>query len=362
MSGSAVGGRAAGNSDVTTRGDAAQAWPCDAWRGPLLVVRLSSLGDVVLATGIVDLIGAHRPDLTVDVLTRAPYAPVWRGHPVVRHVLLANAGGGSPGGHYGHVLDLQGGAKGRRAARTWAPGAPRTTYPRAALARRLLVLWGRRAAPVEPLVVRYARPVAGRAVDARSLAPRIVADPARVAILRAELEVRGGAGTTPARGWVLLAPGASRPLKAIPAPLIGDIATGLRARGWGTVLLEAPPPDPAAVPGWIGPSAGHSLAFRGPLTAVIDLLAAVDAVVASDSGILHLACALKRPVAALFGPTVPELGFAPLGRSRAVGADLPCRPCHVHGPAFCWLGHRRCWDDLTAADAIAALEELAGAG
>jgi len=71
---------------------------------------------------------------------------------------------------------------------------------------------------------------------------------------------------------------------------------------------------------------------------------------------------LGKPTAALFGPTVPELGFAPLGRSRALGVELACRPCHVHGPAFCWLGHRRCWRDLPALEVATALEELAATG
>jgi heptosyltransferase II len=370
------------NSSSATNGRAApQDWPCDAWRSPLLVVRLSSLGDVVLATGAIDLIHTRRPDLAIDILTRAAYAPVWHGHPAVRRLLLADGtqdtAGNDAGESYGHVLDLQGGPKGRRAARAWAPGTARTTYPRAALERRLLVLWGLRAAPVELLVVRFARPIAGRALPADRLMPRTQADPSRVGILRSELHARaraaGGFGSL--RGWVLLSPGASRRLKAIPPALCDAIAAGLRARGWGTVLLEAPstPRDAhcagtgagtgegPAVPatGWVGGSAAGSVPiFRGPLPEVMALLAAVDAVIASDSGILHLAAALGRPALALFGPTVPELGFAPLGHSRVLGADLACRPCHIHGPTFCWLGHERCWGDLAADGAVAALEDL----
>jgi heptosyltransferase-2 len=64
-------------------------------------------------------------------------------------------------------------------------------------------------------------------------------------------------------------------------------------------------------------------------------------------------------VVALFGPTVPEFGFGPVGEGDlALGVmDLVCRPCSDHGPPVCPLGHHRCMRELRVATVVTALEE-----
>lgn len=67
----------------------------------------------------------------------------------------------------------------------------------------------------------------------------------------------------------------------------------------------------------------------------------------NDSGPMHLAWPQRTPVTALFGPTVRELGFFPRGENATVmELPLPCRPCGLHGPQECPLGHHRCMRDL----------------
>ena len=67
----------------------------------------------------------------------------------------------------------------------------------------------------------------------------------------------------------------------------------------------------------------------------------------NDSAPLHLASAVNAPVTAVFCSTVPGFGFTPLSdESRVVehAGDLPCRPCGLHGKAACPEGHFRCAD------------------
>lgn len=90
------------------------------------------------------------------------------------------------------------------------------------------------------------------------------------------------------------------------------------------------------------------------------LLARCRVLVSNDSAPLHLASAMNTPTVALFGPTVPALGFGPLADQRVVveHSALPCRPCHAHGPMQCPLGHWRCMRDLSprqVADAVATM-------
>ena len=77
-------------------------------------------------------------------------------------------------------------------------------------------------------------------------------------------------------------------------------------------------------------------------------LGRLDCYLTNDSGPMHLAWAQNTPVVALFGPTVRELGFFPKGDSATVvEIDIPCRPCGLHGPSTCPLGHHDCMNKMT---------------
>lgn len=78
------------------------------------------------------------------------------------------------------------------------------------------------------------------------------------------------------------------------------------------------------------------------------LLSRCVALVTNDSAPLHLASAMNTPTVALFGPTVPAMGFGPLAERHVVlGRDeLTCRPCSAHGGQACPLGHWKCMRDI----------------
>ena len=90
------------------------------------------------------------------------------------------------------------------------------------------------------------------------------------------------------------------------------------------------------------------LCGKTTIEALIDVIDDCDALVSNDSAPVHLASDLGVPTLALFGPTILEFGFAPWRRgSLALGViDLPCRPCDIHGPMVCPLGHHKCMKEL----------------
>lgn len=66
--------------------------------------------------------------------------------------------------------------------------------------------------------------------------------------------------------------------------------------------------------------------------------------ISNDSAPMHIAVAMRTPVVAIFGPTVPEFGFYPYGdRDKIVQVEnLYCRPCGIHGGKRCPEGHFKC--------------------
>lgn len=90
------------------------------------------------------------------------------------------------------------------------------------------------------------------------------------------------------------------------------------------------------------------------LAQAVALLSAADAVVSNDSGLMHVAAALQRPLVAVYGSTDP--GFTPPlnANSRIVRLGLECSPCFKRE---CPLGHLDCLNRLPASRVIDALEE-----
>lgn len=71
----------------------------------------------------------------------------------------------------------------------------------------------------------------------------------------------------------------------------------------------------------------------------------------NDSGPLHLASAMNAPVSAFFCSTVPAFGFGPLSDDASIleVKDLACRPCGLHGHKACPKGHFQCGTGLVKA-------------
>lgn len=99
----------------------------------------------------------------------------------------------------------------------------------------------------------------------------------------------------------------------------------------------------------------HDLAGRTSLGQAIDLLSTATAVVSNDSGLMHIAAALHRPLVALYGST--SAAFTPplSDRVELLHTDIDCRPCFKRE---CPYGHKRCLTELSPERVLAALSRL----
>ncbi len=81
-----------------------------------------------------------------------------------------------------------------------------------------------------------------------------------------------------------------------------------------------------------------------------ELIRRCKVIVSNDSAPMHIAVAMGTPVVAIFGATVPEFGFAPLGEHDRVvqTMGLPCRPCSIHGGNACPIKTFVCMRDISS--------------
>ena len=139
------------------------------------------------------------------------------------------------------------------------------------------------------------------------------------------------------------------PAKLWPVRRMIEGVRALKEAGMAPVLLGAPRDTPVAAT--IGAAVEvASLVGRDEPALLPALLSELDAVVAGDTGISHLAAALGTSVVALFGPTDPALS-APLGPATVLVHPVPCAPCFYRA---CPIEHP-CLDGITAREVVDAV-------
>lgn len=308
----------------------------------MLLIRLSALGDVLFALETLASLKRERPDVRVDFLVEDRFAAVLAGHPQLERILVfprRRAAGWLAAIvrlrrlRYDVALDLHGIQKSAlqvRAARAalkigFAPPISREHAHRAY----------HRAVPVEPRPHRadqgyhLLRAIGLQAAPAMPLLPEPATPPP-------PLWQAGERG-------VVLHPGTSEfaRFKRWSPGRFAELANRLLAAGHPVAVSYGPGEAPLAkqlqelVPD-LRPLDGAALGLLG-LAAVYRSSAAV---VAADTGPLHLAAAAGTPTVALFGPKDPAL-YAPRGeRTRVLFHDVPCRPCRRRTCAapICVLG------------------------
>jgi len=128
---------------------------------------------------------------------------------------------------------------------------------------------------------------------------------------------------------IALVLGASHPNKCWPAQHFARLIGSLRAEGLGEPLLlggKVEAEREAEVQAYLEKPAASAVG-RTSLPQLAALLARSRAVVAGDTGALHMAVALDRPVVGLYGPTSPRL-TGPYGMgARVLWNEPPCGPC-----------------------------------
>ena len=318
-------------------------------RPRILVIRLSSLGDVLACLPAAGALRRRFPD------ARISWAVDDRFEGLVRHAAAVDAilpfprrGGAAAAAGFLHrlsertfdlAIDLHGNL--RSGLTAWFSRAPvRLGHPpgRSREANRLFIT----ARPdADPSVRHRSHRTAailsllGGTVD---LAPqRLVPDPAlrRAALERIARDLPG------AGKLAILHPGSSPKgaYKRWPADRFAELAGRLHARG--TRILWFGGPDDAELARRLQARLDGPSAFAAPegIDGTIALLSAADLYVGSDSGPAYLAQAAGVPTAILFGPKDPA-DYGPLSDLKAsVYHPLPCSPCrNIACP------HVRCMD------------------
>ncbi|WP_265944720.1 lipopolysaccharide heptosyltransferase II [Dechloromonas sp. A34] len=152
---------------------------------------------------------------------------------------------------------------------------------------------------------------------------------------------------------VAFCPGAEYgPAKRWPAAHFAALARKLAADGYAIWLFGSAKDHAVAEEiSQLAPGLCHNLCGTTSLAQAVDLLALTDLVVCNDSGLMHVAAALDRPLVTLYGSSSP--GFTPPLSDQAdiLSLNLDCSPCFKRE---CPLGHFDCLNKLSPEQVLAA--------
>jgi lipopolysaccharide heptosyltransferase II len=334
-----------------------------------IIIRFSSLGDVVLTLPAARSLKEAFPAAEIVYLTKAAYRPLLEGQAGIDRVTtLEEAGAGLAAlrrhcrglGRFDLALDLHRTLRSRSCLLALQADR-RLSYRKDALMRRLWAAgWmrARMAGAQTHVIERYLEPLRRIGVTPAHTVPEVRIPPGESAAARALL---ASAGVRDPGRTAVVVPGARWPNKRWPAASFAAVAAGLReAAGLEPVIAgDAADREVAEAVRALVPGGAAQLAGRTGLAGLAALLANARVVIANDSGPAHLAAAAGAPVVAVFGPTHEAFGFAPRGaRVRVISRELTCRPCSVHGGVSCPRKRRACLEEIGPAEVLAAAREL----
>lgn len=321
----------------------------------ILLLRFSSIGDIVLTTPVARCL-KRQLGAEVHFLTKRAFAPILTPNPHIHRVFsfekkLADVLPALHHERYDWVLDLHHNLRSARIK--WALGRPSRAFDKINIEKWLLVHTGIDRLPDRHIVHRYLDTAAhlGVRYDGQGL-DYFIPEAEEVDVARL------APGLVPDR-YVAFAIGANHATKRLPTEKIAEVCRRVDV----PVLLLGGKAEIAAGEQIVAAAGPHVLNFCGRLSLhqSASVVRQAGRVATHDTGMMHVAAALHKPIVSFWGNTVPRFGmypFYPDGMDRNTTFEvqgLACRPCSKIGYDRCPKGHFRCMNNLDAAAIASAL-------
>lgn len=310
----------------------------------VLIIRFSSIGDIVLTTPVIRSLKVALPDTEIHFLTKTAYGPLLEHNPHLRKIHLLRDSFSATmrqlrSEQFDHVIDLHRNLRSLRVK--WALRSSSSTFPKENFAKyRMVRQQAYPSVQLPHVVTRYGeslRPL-GAELDDKGLEllypPELDqwAQELTTSLGQAPLAVVLGAKFNTKRWLPEYFVEAINRLKRPVMLLGGSDATAER----DLILPQLQVPSLDAV-------------NQYSLLESTALLNQADEVLAHDTGFMHIAAALGKKVYSLWGNTVPALGMTPYKTDSVIleNREVNCRPCSKIGFDQCPKGHFDCMRTIT---------------
>ena len=327
-----------------------------------LVIRFSSLGDIVLLTPLFREIKREFPGVIIDFLTSTSFADVCANNPNIDKLIALDRTKGKnelsriakecSQKKYDYIFDAHGSLR-SRLFRAKCFGLFNSFHHNTALIDKRS--WKRN------LLLTFKRNYLQEKIAQRTIYCRLLHQFGKITPFDDSTELFPGPSEKntvddllkhhlqSSKKMIAIGPSASFKGKCWSQESFLQLSEELSRLNYQIILLGS---SNDQEPKWISENAREKvLNLAGQLSYLesAELLSRCYLSISNDSAIVHISEAMDTPAIAIFGPTVAEFGFAPyLAKSRLLETDLPCRPCSRNGKGKCANKiQRQCLQDIT---------------
>ena len=309
----------------------------------ILVIRFSSMGDIIYTTPVVRCLKLQLPDSEIHFLTKQQFRYIYEKNPYLDklHILkpkLKDTIAEIKKEQFDLIIDLHNNL--RTSIIKLSTGLPSSTYKKDRLRKWLgLKLKWSALYPKEHLVDRYLKAVKflGVVNDEKPIDYYVAQ----------EYQLEDLLPASHANDFVAFIIGATHFTKRMPVEKVIEICQNIKEpivlMGGSDVLENA-----QAIQLAIGERV-YSTCGKTNLDQSVFIVSKAKKVIGFDTGLTHIAEAFDMPLVSIWGSTAPELlGVFPykITNSLEAGIELPCRPCTKFGREACPLGHFKCMKDI----------------
>lgn len=335
-------------------------------------IQTAFLGDIILTTAAGEALKKFAPNIRQCILTTPMGAQALKGQSVFEKVVSFDKKNASQlkaacdeakrfVTSKDRAITIQPHKSLRSTYASWRIGLERITYEETAFS-----FWARHRVPRVTLLHESNRiklllePLGISRQDSFSLSPKLTPEVAESMASKSYKEL------PPGKSYLAVVPGSQWETKRWPDALFGKLVEKILTETDHDVLLLGAPNETKHAEVIFSHvskkhvSRLHDLVGKTKVAELAGVFKRCKAIVSNDSSPVHYGSSLDVPVVAIFGPTLPSMGFYPLSKRSVVveQKDLPCRPCGLHGPRSCPLEHFNCMKSLEVEKVFRALRKV----
>ncbi len=319
----------------------------------LLIVRLSSLGDILLSTPLIRSIKIRFPKTKIDFVVREEYKDLLVLNPHLRNILIYNNDDEKLKilknkiceNNYDLIIDLQNNLRSLLLLKCYSSSVIR--FKKNNINKFLLVHFNiNKLKNAKQIAVRYASTLKNFQLDDKSL--QLITDKIQNPVLNDVENLIG------------ICPGSKHFTKMWPEEYFIRLGNLLNKNGFNIVLFGGK--DDIKVCERISSklSSVINLCNDNNILQTAADMKCCKVIYCNDSGLMHTATAVNVPVIAFFGSTVKEFGFTPYNSNNLIleNNSLSCRPCTHTGRDSCPEKHFKCMKEITPQSAFEKISLL----
>ncbi|MCB9057681.1 MAG: glycosyltransferase family 9 protein [Calditrichae bacterium] len=316
----------------------------------ILIIRFSSIGDILLTTPFVRQVKNKFPDAHLTYVTKQEFAPLLKYNPYIDDLMLYDASTKLKGLYQlrdelsekklKYIFDLHNNLRSSILVKNLSGTLSKIRKNKFKRAILVYLKWNLYR-EIKPVSVKYMDVGSGAGIrdDGKGLE----------LFLRGEKNDIFQENNLEKEQYICVAPAAAHYTKIWPLEYVKELliritqTSKLKVAILGskseTILFKALPETENII----------HLAGKMSLLQSAQIIKYSKGIISNDSGLMHMASALNKPIVAIFGSTVKELGFFPFRAESTIiqNDNLWCRPCSHIGREKCPLSHFKCMREIT---------------